>query len=207
MSRFGVLCTRALASSAIGSKIKSVSFPVERIPFLEELFEAPVLRTKEMRAESIAELKGFIPPVLPSQIETSLTAEFSQPILQTDWTAFRDPLDSWEQAARLLHQTLAIYSNVMGKRDWKEAAKMNEAWIKEECEKLEQEIREGDYSRWESIDSIIGAELLAKLSLAQLEAVRPAALLLGRNPHLHPKVKHEIMQEICDVVTSTITEQ
>lgn len=207
MSRFGILYRRAFASSAIGNQIKSVSYPVERIPLLEELFEAPVLRTKEMRAESIAELKGFIPPVLPSQIETSLTAEFGHPILQTDWTAFKDPLDSWEQAARLLHRTLAIYSNVLTKRDWKEAAQINEAWIREECEKLTKEIREGDYSRWESIDSIVGAELLAKLSPAQLEAVRPAALLLGRNPHLHPKLKHEIMQEICDVVASTITEQ
>src|SRR5690349_5873065 len=34
-----------------------VSFPIDRIPLLEELFEVPVLRTSEMRAESLAEVK------------------------------------------------------------------------------------------------------------------------------------------------------
>lgn len=179
----------------------------DRIPVLEELFEVPVLRTKDMRAESISEVKGFVPPVLTSQIEASLLEEFKQPILETDWNQYENPLDSWEQAARLIHYTLAIYSNVGGEnRDLAATCAQNQAWIRQECSKLYEEIKTGDYTRWESLDSMIGVETKSKLTSAQLDAVRPAVALLGRNPHLHPKVKQEVIREICSVIMATITE-
>ena len=180
------------------------------MPVLEELFEATVLKTDEMSAEQISELKGYVPPVLKHQIEAALTAEFGRPIMATDWSQYKDPTTSYEQAARLIHQTLAIYSNIGRTRKWSlrekhmERAALNEAWIKEECEKMLKEIKEGNADRWECLESLIGPEWTAKLSAKQMEAVRMAVAVIGKNPALHPKTKAEVVAEICKVVHNTM---
>lgn len=191
---------RRLASTAS----TSVVFPVERVPVLEEIFEAPVLRTGDMRAETLAEVRGFVPPVLRSQIEASLTSEFGQPILETPWEKYRDPATSWEQAARLVHFTMAVYSNVVKDRKVLEMAAANTEWVEAECQRLYDEIRTGDYSRWESADSLLGEQWAAKLSPAQLLAVKPSLQIISRNASLHPKIKQEVMHEICKIVHSTV---
>lgn len=163
-----------------------------------------------MTAEQVSELKGYVPPVLKQQIETALTAEFGRPIMATDWSQYKDPTTSYEQAARLIHQTLAIYSNIGRTRKWSlrekplERAALNDAWVKEECQKMLKEIQEGNADRWESLESLIGPEWIAKLSEKQLEAVRMAVAVIGKNPALHPKTKSEVVCEICKVVYNTI---
>jgi hypothetical protein len=187
-----------------------VTFPSERIPFLEEFIEPPVLRTDEMRAEEAAELKGYVPPLLMSQVEASLTSEFKQPILSTDWSRFEDPTSSHEQAARLLHYTLAIYGNVgrsgnQSSQDIAKQAELNDSWVREECEKLLAEIKTGDYSRWEKVEELAG-EAYSQLTTKQQQAVRPAIALLGNNAWLHPRVKKQVIEEICRIVSATLKE-
>lgn len=209
MNKIG-FCFRALRSikagrfstQAVEDGSVRVTFPTDRIPLLEELFETPVLRTGEMNAEGLAQVKGYVPPVLSSQIEASLCHEFDRSILETDWTRWEDPLTSYEQAARLIHHTLAIYSNQregkMKPDEWAAVADANAEWIRSECDALLAEIQSGDYSRWtQLLDNV-------KLTPAQREAVQPAAEILGQNPWLHPRTKGEVLQEICRIVTSTI---
>lgn len=178
------------------------------MPLLEELFEVPVLRTGEMRAESLAEVKGFVPPVLPDQIETCLSTEFDRPILETDWRKFEDVTDSYEQAARLLHYTLAIYSNV-GKsaiqrpEEIKALASNNQEWIKSECQLMFKEIQAGDYSRWEAAENLLG-DIHGKLSESQRKAGMPALAIIAKNGWLHPKTKNQVVSEICRVVLATV---
>ncbi len=196
--------TVARGKSVPQPKVSNI-FPAERIPVLEELFEAPVLMSKEMRAEDLAEVKGFVPPVLKSQIEASLRKEFNRPILATDWNRYEDPLTSHEQAARLIHHTLAIYSNVgrtvpMSPEAVADLANMNEEWIREECKLLLNEIETGSYERWESVESFISVELTD----AQMDAVKPAIAIIGKNAWIHPRTKREVIQGIINVVTSTI---
>lgn len=194
--------------SSVAPSQARVSFPVERMPLLEELLEVPVLRTGEMRAESLAEVKGFVPPVLPDQIETCLSAEFDRSILETDWNRYEDVTNSHEQAARLLHYTLAIYSNV-GKsavqkpEEIKALASGNQEWIKTECQLMLKEIQDGDYSRWEAAEKLLG-EMHGKLSEAQRKAVMPALAIIAKNAWLHPKTKAQVLAEICRVVSATV---
>jgi len=197
--------TRSLSTASVTS---SVIFPAERMPLLEEILEPPVLRISEMRAETVAEVKGFVPPVLPSQIEASLCTEFGHTILESNWDRYEDPTTSYEQAARLIHHTLAIYSNV-GKAERQsgtevqQIAKMNQEWVRKECELLVEEIKTVNYDRWELAELLAG-EQFAKMTAAQKAAVRPAIAIISKNAWLHPRTKGEVVQDICRIVTSTI---
>lgn len=181
------------------------------MPLLEELVEAPVLRTEELSAEQQAELKGFTPPLLLSQVEASLTHEFGQPILETDWSQYEDPTTSYEQAARLLHHTLAIYSNVARQEgesgnEWvKKLADSNNEWVRKECELLMEEIQSGDYSRWELVDELAGPAI-SSLTAKQQQVVRPAIAIISKNAWLHPRSKTQVVDELCRVVSNTVKE-
>lgn len=195
--------TRRFASLSLKSR---VSFPADRIPVLEELFEPPVLKTSEMEADALNATKGYVPPVLLSHIEASLTSEFDRPILETQWEKYEDPTKSEEQAARLIHHTMAVYSGVarMATPELAKLAKLNEAWIREECDALLEEIRTGDYARWANADALLGPEWSGKLTPTQLQSVKTALVILGKNANMHPKVKQQVADEICKVVSATI---
>lgn len=83
---------------------------------LEELFETPVLRKEDLDHDTASHLKNYSPPVLATQVEAALSAEFGRHLVRTDWSAYEDPLVRAEhdQAARLIGYTLATMRRTIG---------------------------------------------------------------------------------------------
>lgn len=187
----------------------------KRIPLAEELLEPVVILAKQMRADQQSDLKGFHPiPLLHRHLTGSLEAELGRPphgrrTVATDWTAYQeedDAADSWEQAARLIHLTLA--SVPRGKAPMRSPeterksrfpptgyGKAENVWVREESERLWKEISQGDYkSRWMRTNSN---------SLNDADALNDAGALLSANPQLHPFIKDWIMEQIAIIVNAT----
>lgn len=180
----------------------------ERIPLLEELFEPPVLKTRGMDQDALATLNNYVPPVLFRHLEASLSAEFRRHIVKTDWSCYEDPVkhSEYEQAARMLQLTLTTIKGTCSKHAGtppEDYGVWNETWLRRECDRMLQEIRTGDTSRWDQVALMVGKRWDG-LSPAQKEAVQPAATTLANNPHLHPSVKSRVLGEIVNVITKTI---
>lgn len=155
---------------------------------LEELCELPVMSTASLNAEQLSQVKGVTPPLTSHQVEASLSHEFNRHIVATDWSEYTDLRSSWQQAARLLHRTLASMPEMEDASEW----------LKEEATLLEREIQTGDYGRW--VNLLDNRELTEE----QRQAAGPAARLLARNPHLHPTIKQQVMDKILSILTTTI---
>ena len=198
------LSTRFIIRRSIGTR---TVFP-ERIPLLEELLEPPVLKTHGMDQDAVVSLKDYVPPVLLSQMEASLSAEFRRHIVKTDWRRYEDPMEysEYEQAARMLELTISTIKGTCSKFQGHPPANYgtdNEEWLRRECDRMLQEIRTGDTSRWDQVEVMVGKQW-DFLSPLQREAVQPAAILLANNPHLHPSVKTRVLREIISVISKTI---
>lgn len=188
------------------------------------------MRTADLPAETQSDLRHYFrPPVLRHQLERSLEAEFGTRICATSWESYRDPLPSYAGAARVIKATLAAISNrgdvlsapgtakgnadyiqyhgVDTKSDYLSRSAEADAWVKQECTTLLKELTEGDYSRWERIELLLGEEGLKGLSPNHLEMMRPAAKALGMNPSLHPRLKREVLLHIRSVILEATAKQ
>lgn len=193
--------------------VGSVAFRTSRMPLLEELTEPLVLRQdlSNAGAGANASLKNYIPPTTTRQIEASLSHEFDRHIVKTDWSTYSDPVvdAECEQAARLLQYTLAAMHDATAKANTdatlppEDVGWDADTWIRAECEVLLAEIESGSTERWEDAERLVG-EQWPSMSAEQQKALRPAVLLVGKNPHFHPRVKTAILQEIRSVITATI---
>lgn len=185
-------------------------FP-ERTPVLEELFEAPVLKSSGMDQDTTAILKNYTPPALLRQVEAVLCAEFTRVIQKTDWSEYEDPIlvAEQERAANLLHLTLTTVKGsatrcLEGTPDEDFGAK-NTRWLQRECALAEDEIRTGDVSRWEDPAMLVGKQRWAALSEQQKELLKKPVAKMASNPNYHPNVKRRILCEMVDVIQKTTT--
>lgn len=109
---------------------KEVERAMNRYDFtvLEELFDLPAIASSvagSLSRQTIAKLREFQMPVLPQQIEESLSREFFTFIRATNWQAYRPFRPSFPEANRLV-QELLFYE--MGKRRLAFQAAAAKAW-------------------------------------------------------------------------------
>jgi len=178
------------------------------MPILEELLEAPVLKSKELNHDTASFLKNYVPPLLLNQIEASLSHELGRHIRRTDWKEFTDPFvdAEYEQAARLLEYTMATMksacASIGARHPTETVAKSNDTLIKAECDRLLEELCTGNTDRWELPSKLIGK---APLEEEQQKAIAPSIMLVANNPYLHPVIKRRVLASIKDVIMKTIT--
>lgn len=178
------------------------------MPILEEFLEAPILKNKELTHDTMSLLKNYVPPLLLSQVEASLSHEFGRHVRKTDWKEYADPFveAEHEQAARLIEYTMATMKNAcasIGTRHLIETvARNNDTWVKAECDRLLEELCTGNTDRWESPSKLIGKNQLGE---EQQKALAPSIMLVANNPYLHPAVKRRILASIKDILVKTIT--
>ncbi|PJF17785.1 hypothetical protein PSACC_02397 [Paramicrosporidium saccamoebae] len=179
----------------------------KRMPLLEELFEPVVMGSMDHDTATL--MKNYVPPTLRHQLEASLSNEFERHIVRTDWDEYRDPVveAQYEQAARLLHYTLATTRRAAAKYPQyappSDIGVESERWLKVECDLLLKELRSGDTTRWENAKKLVGPKW-NKLSEAQQSALEKPVMLLGKNPYLHPLIKRRVLDEITLVIKNTI---
>lgn len=186
-------------------------FPCTRMPLLEELFELPVLRQGELDHDTSVALKNYTPPTLLHQIEASLSNEFKRHITKTNWSDYKDPIEEfqYEQAARLLHYTLASVRRACAKYPTapspppKNISSNNIKWLRQECDLLLVEIRTGKTDRWEDARKLIGPKWRT-FGEERQNALLPAILLVSNNPYMHPFTKRRILEEITNVIIKTV---
>ena len=203
------------------STLKSIKF--------EELLRHPILDRNNADPDTLQDLDAFPVPVLPRHLSTALRKEFGYPVtVRTDWSHClrgNDLIESvrgdWWRAARLIHETLAVWRNRPGnpiEASFTTSSKMSRpsrgiedleayadtalAWIQSECTKMYKELQSGCTHRYESLDHLLPENV--ELSAEHLKLLNPAIVAVGKARNLHPAIKKEIIGHICSVITTAI---
>lgn len=161
---------------------------------LEELFMPPIFDSAKydsLPTDLKNKLLEFVPPVQPEQIEESLTAEFDQPIMATNFKDFVSTSASHSTANRMIREVV-LHEHLVSKYK-KEPISLGsvKSFVKEECDAMLNEINTGDYSRHENFK--LPSSYKKEHSK---DAMETAAHVLRMNPHLHPIIKNTILQTI-----------
>jgi ribosomal protein L18 len=199
---------------------------------LEDLFELPMMSSAfiaHLRREEVYGWKHFKMPVLPSQVEHSLSREFGTHI-QTTPFSFYSPMKmkvSVYQANKLIQEK--IFYNVRQKslvmsnsnnKDLKkgtlehanmstqdEAKKMQQE-ITRESSQMMKEILMGGYSRYHSSKQLLKKAVPAAVFSSDAsktghvgKVLSHAALILGKNASLHPSMKSDSLKMIHDIIS------
>lgn len=192
---------------------------------LDELLRHPILERENADPDTLQDLDSFPVPILPRHVSDSLRGEFGYPILtRTEWDRAPNTLEEvrgdWWRAARLIHETLAVWRNRPGNpiepdystsinclRPSRGIENIDEysdsalAWIQSECAKMYAEIQAGCSKRYE-----LAEELLPKgsnLTSEQEKLIQPALIAVSKAKDLHPAIKREIIGHICSVISSS----
>lgn len=203
-------------------------FATERkvITTFDEMLRPPILDRTNSDPDTLQDLDSFPVPILPRQVSESLRREFGYPITcRTDWESSPVTLEpvrgDWWRAARMIHETLAIWRNRPGNPiepsvqssstcqrpsrgiENPEAYSQEAlAWIQSECTKMYAELQNGCTHRYESSEYLLPSS--SDLSEEQLKMVQPALMAIGRAKNLHPAIKKEIIGHICSVITASV---
>lgn len=192
---------------------------------LDELLRHPILERENADPDTLQDLDAFPVPILPRQVSDSLRREFGYPILtKTEWGGAPVSLEEvggdWWRAARLIHETLAVWRNRPGnpiEPDFSTATNCQRpsrgienlqqysdsalAWIQAECAKMYAELQAGCTKRYESAEYLLPKD--AGLTEEQEKMIQPALVAVSKAKELHPAIKKEIIGHICSVITSS----
>ena len=197
-----------------------------RTPTLDELLRHPILERDAADPDTLQDLDAFPVPILPNQVSESLRKEFGYPVTtRSNWDAspkrFEEVRGDWWRAARLIHETLAVWRNRPGNpidpgstasahcqrpsrgienpQTYSDSAL---AWIQSECSKMYAELQSGCAVRYESSEHLLPEGL--EMSEEQIKFVQPALMAVGKAKELHPAVKKEIIGHICSVLVTSL---
>ena len=100
-------------------KTRAFSLSTNSRATLDELLRHPILERENADPDTLQDLDAFPVPILPRQVSESLRREFGYPILtRTEWEFAPKTLEEvrgdWWRAARLIHETLAVWRNRPG---------------------------------------------------------------------------------------------
>lgn len=197
-----------------------------RTATLDELLRHPILERENADPDTLQDLDAFPVPILPKQVTEALRREFGYPLTsRTEWehgpTTLEEVRGDWWRAARLIHETLAIWRNrpgnpvepnysasvncqrpARGIEDPQAYSDAALAWIQAECTKMYAELQTGCTKRYESSEHLLPADI--ELSEEQLKLLQPALIAVSKAKELHPAVKKEIIGHICSVISSSM---
>lgn len=206
-----------------------INFSSLRTATLDELLRHPILDRESADPDTLQDLDAFPVPILPGQVTESLRREFGYPMLsRTEWEQSPDSLEAvrgdWWRAARLIHETLAIWRNRPGnpvEPSYSNAANCQRpsrgiedpqaysdaalAWIQSECTKMYAELQGGCTNRYESPENLLPTDL--ELTQEQVQMVQPALVAVSKAKELHPAVKKEIVGHICSVIVASMKQK
>ena len=192
---------------------------------LDELMRHPILERENADPDTLQDLDAFPVPILPRQVSDSLRREFGYPILtRTEWdrapTTLEEVRGDWWRAARVIHETLAVWRNRPGnpiEPDSSTSANCQRpsrgienlqlysdsavAWIQSECTKMYAELQSGCTKRYESAEYLLPKDV--ELTAEQEKMIQPALVAISKANELHPAIKKEIIGHICSVITSS----
>ena len=195
------------------------------IATLDELLRHPILERESADPDTLQDLDAFPVPILPRQVSESLRREFGYPILtRTEWerapTTLEEVRGDWWRAARLIHETLAVWRNRPGnpiEPDSSTSANCQRpsrgieniqqysdsalAWIQSECAKMYAELQSGCVYRFESAGYLLPKD--SNLTEEQEKMIQPALVAVSKAKELHPAIKKEIIGHICSVIVSS----
>lgn len=210
-------------------KINVCNLSSARTIIFEELLRHPILDRNNADPDTLQDLDAFPVPVLPRQLSTALRKEFGYPLtVRTEWSHCprgKDLIESirgdWWRAARLIHETLAVWRNRPGNpieppistsstmlrpsrgienpEAYSDAAL---AWIQSECTKMYSELQSGCTLRYESLENLLPEGI--ELTEEHLKLLNPAIVAVGKARNLHPAIKKEIIGHICSVITTSL---
>lgn len=176
----------------------------KRTVYVEELMRIPVLKASEMSPDQLALVSAHRPPLTPAAMLRCLSLEFNEPVIQTDWSKYSDPVVVQQKS--IIHQLIADTLQAWRKRadkcpqNWRDLAQFVRKFVRDEGKLLRQEMNTGDVSRWSGEEYLYG-EWRDKLSKEQMAMTKPAFEELAGTPKIHPLIKREILGHICELIS------